>query len=118
MLTPHQHRFALGALLVMLTGQASAQGTENAIGAAVLFGALVIGVVLAGLVITLMYLFKRRRWQRFVVLVFGASLLVVGLWVGTQPGRPSDMEFLQLFLSSAGIVFLLLGSLLRTKRVA
>jgi hypothetical protein len=95
----------------------AAQGTESAIAAAVLFGLLAVGVVIAGLVITVLYLFKRRPWQRVVVLVFGAGLLITGIELGMQPGSNSDIAFLQLLLSGAGALLILLGALIRTRPV-
>ncbi len=95
----------------------AAQGTENAIAAAVLFGLLAVGVVIAGLVITVLYLFKRRPWQRMVVLVFGAGLLITGIELGMQPGTNSDIAFLQLLLSGAGALLMLLGALIRARPV-
>lgn len=108
--------------LVILAGLVGvplrAQGTENAIAAAVVFGAVVFASVLAGLVITVLYLFKRRSWQRVVVLVFGAVLLLTGMWLAGQPGGNNDIEFLQLLLSGAGLLLVLLGSFLRPRRAA
>ena len=108
-------RALLAVLVVLFALPLCAQGTENAIGAAVVFGAVVIAAVIAGLVVRVLYVFKRRLWQRVVVLVFGAALLLVGLWIGTQPGGGNDIEFLQLLLSGAGVLFLLLGSFLRSR---
>ncbi|GEM_PF-2188924 len=113
--TGHHLRSSIALLAVLVTLPLSAQGTENAIAAAILFGALVLASVVAGLVISVLYLFKRRSWQRIVVLVFGAVLCFTSLWIGAQPGSSGDMEFLQLLLGGAGVLFLLLGSFLRAK---
>jgi hypothetical protein len=110
-------RSSLTALVALAVLPLFAQGTENAIAAAVLFGILAIGVVIAGLVITVLYVFRRRLWQRVVVLVFGAGLLITGIELGTQPGSSSDIEFLQLLLSGAGALLLLLGALIRARPV-
>ena len=115
MRTDHPLRSWVTVLSVLAALPLFAQGTENAIAAAVLFGAVVIGAVLAGLVIAVLYLFKRRRWQRVVVLVFGALLLIGGSALGAQQGAPADIEFLSLLLSGAGVVFLVLGMLLRAR---
>ena len=110
-------RAALAALVMIGVMPLHAQGSENAIGAAVVFGAVVLALVIAGLIITVLYLFKRRPWQRVVVLLFGAALLLAGLWIGKRPGGGSDVEFLQLLLGGAGVLFLLLGSILRSRLV-
>lgn len=102
-------------LLLLAALPVCAQGTENAIAAAVLFGAVVFSAVLAGFVVSALYLFKRRTWQRVVVLVFGAALCLTGLWIGAQPRRNDDMEFLQLLLGGAGVLFILFGSFLRPR---
>ncbi len=102
-------------LLVSAAPPLLAQGTEKAIAAAVLFGAVAFGSVIAGLVITVLYVCKRRPWQRWVALVFGAVLLLVGLWIGTQPGSNNDIEFLQMLLSGVGGLILLLGSFLPSR---
>jgi peptidoglycan/LPS O-acetylase OafA/YrhL len=115
--TIHQFRITLAFMMAFVAMPLFAQGTENAIAAAVMFGVFVFAFVLSGLVITLLYVFKRRRWQRIVVLVFGAALLVTGLWLGAQSGRPTDMEFLRLLVSGAGVLFLLLGTFLRPRNV-
>ncbi|MBL7950098.1 MAG: hypothetical protein JNM62_00145 [Flavobacteriales bacterium] len=108
-------RTTLAAALLLSTAPVFAQGSENAIGAAVVFGALVCAAVVAGFVISVLYVFKRRRWQRAVVLVFGAALLVVGQCIGIQPGSSGDMDFLRLLLSGAGVLLLLLGTVLRAR---
>jgi hypothetical protein len=106
----------LALLVALLALPVCAQGSENAIAAAVLFGAVVVAAVIAGLVVAVLYVFKRRLWQRVVVLVFGAVLCFTSLWIGAQPGSNNDMEFLQLLLGGAGVLFLLLGSVLRSRR--
>jgi hypothetical protein len=113
--TGHPIRSSLVVLALLVAIPLRAQGTENAIAAAVLFGAVVLALVVSGLIITVLYLFKRRPWQRAVVLVFGAVLFLTSLWIGAQPGRSNDMEFLQLLLGGAGVLFLLLGSFLRAR---
>lgn len=110
-------RPGLTVMMALAAAPLSAQGTENAIAAAVLFGVLAIGVVIAGLVITVLYFFKRRPWQRVVVLVFGAGLLITGIELGMQPGSNSDIAFLQLLLSVAGALLMLLGALIRARPV-
>jgi len=102
--------------MVLVAMPLFAQGTENAIAAAVLFSVVALGTVIACLVVTVLYVFKRRPWQRVVVLVFGAVLLLVGLWIGSQSGGNLDMEFMQLLLSGTGVLILLLGLLLRPRR--
>jgi hypothetical protein len=114
----HHLRSSLAVLMALVAMPLCAQGTENAIAAAVLFGAVVVAAVVSGLIITVLYLFKRRPWQRVVVLVFGAVLCFTSLWIGAQPGSSGDMEFLQLLLGGAGVLFLLLGSFLASKPVA
>lgn len=114
----HHLRSSLAVLMALVAMPLCAQGTENAIAAAVLFGAVVVAAVVSGLIITVLYLFKRRPWQRVVVLVFGAVLFLTSLWVGAQPGRNDDMEFLQFLLGATGVLFLLLGSFLASKPVA
>lgn len=111
----HPLRSFLALLLALLALPVFAQGSENAIAAAVVFGAVVVAAVVAGLVVTVLYVFKRRRWQGVVVLVFGAVLCFTSLWIGAQPGSSGDMEFLQLLLGGTGVLFLLLGSLLRPR---
>ncbi len=83
-------RSSLAVLLVLVAFPLCAQGSENAIGAAVVFGVVVVAAVIAGLVVTVLYLFKRRLWQRVVVLVFGAMLCFTSLWIGMQPGSNND----------------------------
>lgn len=117
MFTARPPRFWLTVLVALAALPVDAQGTENAIAAAVLFGAVVVGAVLSGLIISVLYLFKRRRWQRIVVLAFGALLLIGGVALGAQPGTPNDIEFLSLLLKGAGVVFLGLGALLRPRIV-
>ncbi len=114
----HHLRSSLAVLMALVGSPLCAQGTENTIAAAVLFGAVVVAAVVSGLIITVLYLFKRRPWQRVVVLVFGAALFLTSLWVGAQPGRSDDMEFLQFLLGATGVLFLLLGSFLASKPVA
>lgn len=77
-----------------------------------MFSSLVFGAAFAGLVITALFLFKRRRWQRIVVLTFGSVLLVAGVWLGAQPGKPLDIEFLGYLLLGTGLVLILSGWLL------
>lgn len=112
----HHFRTALAFLMALVVLPLFAQGTENAIAAAVLFSAVAFGSVIAGLVVTVLYVLKRRSWQRVIVLVFGTVLLLSGLWIGSQPGGSKDMEFLQLLLSGIGVLILLLGLLLRPRR--
>lgn len=113
-------RRALRSLLLVSVALAStplcAQGTENAIAAAVVFGAVVVGAVLAGLLVTLLYLFRRRPWQRVVVLLFGAALVLTSLWIGSQQGHSDDMQFLQHLLGGTGLLFLGLGAVLGARR--
>ena len=110
-------RPGLTVLMALAAAPIFAQGTENAIAAAVLFGLLAIGVVIAGLVITVLYLFKRRPWQRVVVLVFGAGLLITGIELGLHAGSNANIAFLQLLLSGTGALLLLLGALIRPRAV-
>jgi hypothetical protein len=114
-------RHALRPLLLVPVALAStplcAQGTENAIAAAVVFGAVVVGAVLAGLLVTVLYLFRRRPWQRVVVLLFGAALVLTSLWIGSQQGHSGDMQFLQHLLGGSGLLFLGLGAVLGPRRV-
>ncbi|MBK8611919.1 MAG: hypothetical protein IPN85_00235 [Flavobacteriales bacterium] len=114
----HHLRSSLAVLMAVVTLPLCAQGTENAIAAAVMFGTVVVAAVVAGLVVAVGYVFRRRPWQRVVVLVFGAMLCFTSLWIGMQPGSNNDMEFLQLLLGGAGLLFLLLGSFLSPKPVA
>lgn len=116
MFAAHHLRSSLAVLMALVAFPLCAQGSENAIAAAVVFGAVVVAAVIAGLVVTVLYVFKRRPWQRVVVLVFGAALLLTGLWLGSQPGRNNDIEFLQLLLISAGVLLLLLGAFIRPRR--
>ncbi len=116
----HLRRALRPLLLVPVTLVATplcAQGTENAIAAAVVFGAVVVGAVLAGLLVTVLYLFRRRAWQRVVVLLFGAALVLTSLWIGSQQGT-GDMKFLQHLLGGAGLLFLGLGAVLGPRRGA
>jgi len=92
-----------------------AQGTENAIEAAVLFGAVVLATLFSGLVISVLYLFQRRRWQRVVVVLFGITLLCVSLWIGMQEGSSGDMDFLKHLLGAGGIFFLVVATFLKTQ---
>lgn len=103
------------AWLLLLASAVRAQGSENAIAAAVFFAVVAFGLVVAGLVISVLYVFKRRSWQRWVVVFFGAGLLLTSLGLGAQPGRSGDIEFLQLLLGGGGALFLLLGILLRPR---
>ncbi len=109
-------RASLTVLAALVALPICAQSTENAVAAAVLFGALAIGSVIAGLVITVLYLIKRRRWQRWVVLLFASLLLIISLWLGARPGRTKDIEFLHLLLGGTGVLFLTLGTLLRPRQ--
>jgi peptidoglycan/LPS O-acetylase OafA/YrhL len=108
-------RWPLVAWMLLLASTVRAQGSENAIAAAVFFAVVAFGLVVAGLVISVLYVFKRRSWQRWVVLCFGAGLLLTGLGLGAQPGRSGDIEFLQVLLSAAGVLFLLLGMAIRPR---
>ncbi|MEO8587824.1 MAG: hypothetical protein ABI432_00505 [Flavobacteriales bacterium] len=101
-------------VLFLTAGVLCAQGSENALAAGITFGFFAVTATIAGLIIGVLFLIRRRLWQRVVVIVFGAALLLTSFWIGAQPGSPSDMAFLQLLLGGAGLVFLLLGSLLRT----
>lgn len=112
----HHLRTTLAFVLALVAIPVFAQGTENAIAAAVLFSAVAFGSVIAGLMVTVLYVLKRRSWQRVIVLVFGTVLLLTGLWIGSQPCGSSDMEFLQLLLSGIGVLILFLGLLLRPRR--
>lgn len=67
-------RHVLLVISSLLSLPVCAQGSENAIGAAVVFGAVVFAAVVAGLVISIVHLFKRRTWQRIVMLLFGLVL--------------------------------------------
>ena len=120
-ISPMHLRRALRPLLLVSVALAStplcAQGTENAIAAAVVFGAVVVGAVLAGLLVTVLYLFRRRPWQRVVVLLFGAALVLTSLWIGSQQGHSGDMKFLQHLLGGSGLLFLGLGAVLGPRRV-
>jgi len=118
MRTVHPLRWWSNLLAVLGALPLHAQGSENAIAAAVLFGALAIGTVVAGLIITALYCFRRRPWQRVVVMVFGTLLLVGGSLLGAQPGAPQDIGFLSLLLSGAGVMFLGLGALVRPQAAA
>lgn len=115
------HARALRSLFTVLVALTAfplfAQGSENAIAAAVLFTVVMVGSVVAGLCIILLYLFKRRRWQRMFVLVFGAFLVIAGLALLAQQGAPQDIEFLGLLLGGAGVLFVALGALVRPRMV-
>lgn len=108
-------RWPLVAWMLLLASTVRAQGSENAIAAAVFFAVVAFGLLVAGLVISVLYVFKRRSWQRWVVLCFGAGLVLTGLGLGAQPGRSGDIEFLQVLLSAAGVLFLLLGMAIRPR---
>lgn len=95
--------------------RASAQGTENAIEAAVLFGAVVLASAIAGLVISVLYLFKRRPWQRAVVVVFGLALLGTAVFIASHEHSNSDMDFVQGVVGVTGSLFLLVGVFLPSR---
>lgn len=93
-----------------------AQGTEKAIEAAVLFTSLVGLVLIAALSISIAYLFQRRKWQRWVVLAFGGALLIGSAMLSANgASRSMDMAFIMHALCLAGLLFMLLGFLLKAR---
>lgn len=110
-------RRLLTSICVLWISALFAQGSENAIAAAVTFAALAFGAVIGGLVITLLFLFQRRGWQRIAVLGLGMTLLATSLVIGGSRGGSSDMEFLTLLLGGAGVVCLSIGGILRPRRL-
>jgi uncharacterized membrane protein AbrB (regulator of aidB expression) len=111
----HQARSWITIILLLEALLASAQGTEKAIEAAVLFGAAVLAATVAGLVISVLYLFKRRPWQRAVVVVFGIALLGTAVFIASHEHSNSDMDFVQGLVSVTGSLFLLVGVFLPSR---
>ena len=101
--------------MLLEASRASAQGTENAIEAAVLFGGAALAAAIAGLVISVLYLFKRRPWQRAVVVVFGLALLGTAVFIASHEHSNSDMDFVQGVVGVTGSLFLLVGVFLPSR---
>ncbi len=95
---------------------AFAQGTEKAIEAAVLFASVVGLAVVVSLGVSIAYLFQRRKWQRWVVVLFGAVLLIgSALLSANGASRSMDMTFIMHVLCGAGLLFTLLGALVKAR---
>jgi len=111
----HQARSWITGILLLEASRASAQGTENAIEAAVLFGGAALAAAIAGLVISVLYLFKRRPWQRAVVVVFGTALVGTAVFIASHEHSNNDMDFVQGVVSVTGALFLLVGTFLSSR---
>jgi hypothetical protein len=96
----------LTAFFVLLSGHATAQGTEAALSAAAVFIVMVLTVLLLALAMLLVYLFTRNRVIGMVSYGMGALLLLVGLAISTILGdhHSSDMMIVSNGMTMAGMI--------------
>jgi hypothetical protein len=91
-------------------------GSENAIAAGVMAAILLFSIVITDLIIFIMFLIRRKRWQHWFIIAGGALMLIFSVYCPVEhtPGRlPDNSALLAMFL--IGITQLFAASLIKTK---